>query len=331
MPYISKMVTQLKFSKSEFPSIIVNDGTIQTIEQAISWISENLAVLNKELSCTGAILFRGFPVVDANSYDAFFSAFNYPNFTYTESLSNAVRINHTEFVFTANEAPKDVEIHLHNEMAQTPVYPSHISLFCEAAADHGGATVICRSDSIYEKLVAAAPELTDKLEQTGIKYTTVMPPEDCPGSGQGRSWRSTLSVENLEQAEDKLRSLGYVWEWQGDGSLKAQTAALPAIKTLEGGRKVFFNQIIAAYMGWGGVKENPNSALCFGDDSYFSIDYLDTIVDIAESISYNVEWKNGDVAVVDNNLAMHGRRPYSGEKKRKVLVVLGATPQQKIA
>jgi hypothetical protein len=331
MPYISKMLTQLKFSKNEFPTIILNDGTIQTIEQAISWVSENITVLNKELSFTGAILFRGFPVVDAKTYDAFFSAFNYPNFTYKESLSNAVRINHTEFVFTANEGPRDVEINLHNEMAQTPVYPSHISLFCEAASEQGGETVICRSDSIYEKLFAAAPELTDKLEQTGIKYTTIMPPEDCPGSGQGRSWRSTLTVENVEQAEDKLRSLGYSWQWQDDGSLKAQTGALPAIKTTEGGRKVFFNQIIAAYMGWSGVKENPSLALCFGDDTDFSTDYLDTIVDIAESLSYNIEWQNGDVAVVDNNLAMHGRRTHSGEIKRKVLVVLGATPQQKIA
>lgn len=323
MAYISSMVDGLEYDQKNFPTIIVNDGTVTTLAQAQQWAAENLLALKKELNYSGAILFRGFPISDAAGFDSFFSAFDYPNFTYKESLSNAVRINHTEYVFTANEAPKDVEIYLHNEMAQTPIHPDIISLFCENAADQGGATVICRSDFIYDQLVAAEPELTNKLEQTGIKYTTMMPAEDAPESGQGRSWKGTLSVETLEQAEDKLRSLNYSWQWNEDGSLSAQTTALAAIKTLAGGRKVFFNQIVAAYLGWNGVKENPGVALCFGDDSEITKSFLDTIVSIAKSLSYNLEWQDGDVAIVANNLAMHGRLPYSGERKRKVLVVLG--------
>lgn len=324
MPYISNMTDDLMYATSEFPTVIVNDGSIITIAQAQAWVAENLAKLNKELAYTGALLFRGFPVTNAQTYDDFFSAFNYPNFTYKDSLSNAVRINHTEYVFTANEAPKDVEIYLHNEMAQTPIYPAKISLFCEQAADVGGATAICRSDFIYQGLLKAEPELTEKLERVGVKYTTRMPSEDRPESGQGRSWRSTLSVETVEQAEAKLSSLGYSWQWQKDGSLVTQTGALPAIKKLEDGRKSFFNQIIAAYMGWSGVKENPSSALCFGDDSEFSNHFLDTMVAIAEELTFDIDWQDGDVAIVDNNLAQHGRRPYDGERKRKVLVVLGA-------
>ena len=324
MPYTSNMVDDLEYSAEHFPTIIMNDGSVKTLAEAKGWVSDNLATLKKELGCTGAILFRGFPITDAESYDAFFAAFNYPNFTYKESLSNAVRINHTEYVFTANEAPKEVEIYLHNEMAQTPVYPGIISLFCENAADHGGATVICRSDSVYQQLLAAESESTNKLEQAGIKYTTLMPGQDDPESGQGRSWRGTLSVETVGEAEDKLRDLGYSWCWNEDGSLSAQTAALPAIRTLEGGRKVFFNQIVAAYMGWKGVKDNPGKALCFGDDTAIPKSFLDSIVSIAKSLSYGVEWQDGDVAIVDNNLAMHGRLPYSGQRKRKVLVVLGA-------
>jgi len=323
MAYISNMVDGLKNSADEFPAVIVNDGSVKTIAEATQWVSDNLAALERELSYTGALLFRGFPVENAQTYDDFFSAFNYPNFTYKESLSNAVRINYTEYVFTANEAPKEVEIYLHNEMAQTPLYPGRISLFCEHAADHGGATVICRSDEIYNQLLKKEPEITNKLEAVGIKYTTTMPSEDRPESGQGRSWKSTLSVTNVEQAEDKLKSLGYSWQWADDGSLQAQTAALPAIRTLNGSRKVFFNQLIAAYMGWDGVKEDPSCALCFGDDTPISKEYLATVVEIAESISFDINWQDGDVALVDNNLAMHGRRPYSGDRKRKVLVVLG--------
>ena len=303
MTYSSKLLAGLEFSQEHFPTLIINDGSIQTLGQAQSWIKDNQAILKKELSCTGALLLRGFPVTDAVSYDAFFSAFGYNNFTYKESLSNAVRINYTDLVFSANEAPKNVEIYLHNEMAQTPIYPNIISLFCEASADTGGATSICRSDKVYEQLALSEPELTYKLAAVGIKYTNRIPSGDNPDSAQGRGWQSTLSVETKDQAEQKLRSLGYQWQWHTDGSVTVQTKALPAIKLVDNDRRVFFNQIIAAYQGWQGVKEDPSVGLCFGDDSPIPKHFLDSICAIAADTAYDIDWQDGDVAVVDNHLA----------------------------
>lgn len=323
MGVLNKITETLEFEVSNFPTIIENDGSVTTLAEAKAWIEEHREHLEAELLCTGAILFRGFPVVDAESYDAFFASFGYENFTYKESLSNAVRINFTELVFTANEGPKEVAINLHNEMAQTPIYPNRISLFCESPAEQGGATVLCRSDMIYNELIKVEPELTNKLEEVGIKYTTTMPGGDSAESAQGRSWLSTLSVENEQQAEAKLKELGYTWTWQDNGDLLAQTGALAGIKTVADGRKVFFNQIIAAFEGWEGVKENPVKALCFGDDSEIPKSFLETISKISEELSFDLNWQAGDVALVENNLAMHGRRPFSGDKKRKVMVVLG--------
>ena len=323
MTYKSNMLADLEFSPDHFPSIIVNDGSIQTLAQAKAWISENETIIKKELACTGAVLFRGFPVTDAVSYDQFFSAFGYSNFTYKESLSNAVRINYTDLVFSANEAPKDVEIYLHSEMAQTPVFPNVISLFCETAADIGGATILCRSDIVCQKIAAAEPQLTEKLATVGVKYTNRIPATDNPDSAQGRGWQSTLSVETRDQAEQKLLSLGYRWQWHADGSLSSQTRALPAIKSIDSDRQVFFNQIIAAYQGWEGVKADPSVGLCFGDDSAIPKSFLDRVCALAEETAYDLMWQDGDVAVVDNHLSMHGRRPYGGERVRRVLVTLG--------
>ena len=208
-------------------------------------------------------------------------------------------------------------------MAQTPIYPNIISLFCEASADTGGATSICRSDKVYEQLALSEPELTYKLAAVGIKYTNRIPSGDNPDSAQGRGWQSTLSVETKDQAEQKLRSLGYQWQWHTDGSVTVQTKALPAIKLVDNDRRVFFNQIIAAYQGWQGVKEDPSVGLCFGDDSPIPKHFLDSICAIAADTVYDIEWQDGDVAVVDNHLAMHGRRPYGGDRVRRVLVTLG--------
>ena len=111
------------FADSTFPSAIIND---EKTENVANFIKENKAEIENELNKSGAVLFRGFPVENAEDFDKFARAFDYENFTYKESLSNAVRINYTELVFTANEAPKDVEIFLHHELAQTPISPNKL-------------------------------------------------------------------------------------------------------------------------------------------------------------------------------------------------------------
>lgn len=151
-----------------------------------------------------------------------------------------------------------------------------------------------------------------------------MPSADDATSGQGRSWKSTLSVETKDEAHNKLIELGYEWEWLEDGSLKAVTPVLPAVVTLENNVQVFYNQLIAAYMGWKGVRENPSIAITFGDGSAIPKAGLDKIVELSKVFTFDLAWQDGDVALVDNEMAMHGRRPFTGERKRQVLVALTA-------
>lgn len=313
---------QLKCGDSVFPSVVVNDGSLKTQQACAQWIQNHLPELESKLRESGAILFRGFPVDCAESFDQFSNAFGYPNFTYKESLSNAVRINFTERVFTANEAPKDVEIFLHHEMAQTPISPSKLFFFCKSAAEQGGATPLCRSDMLFAEFAKIMPELAHDFVSKGLKYTTQMPAEDNPNSGQGRSWKSTLSVSDQQQAEHKLAELGYSWVWLDDGSLRATTPILPAVIDLGDDKKVFYNQLIAAFMGWKGVRENPSSAITFGDDSAIPIEGLELMVELSTQFTFDLPWQDGDVALVDNYMAMHGRKPFSGERKRQVLVAL---------
>lgn len=152
-----------------------------------------------------------------------------------------------------------------------------------------------------------------------------MPAANDANSGQGRSWKSTLSVESLEEAEAKLKELGYTWQWLEDGSLRAITPVLPAVIELSDGSEVFYNQLIAAYMGWKGVRENPSSAITFGDGNAIPKAGLERVAELSETYTFDLEWQDGDVAIVDNYRAMHGRRPYSGERKRVVLVALVAS------
>ena len=113
------MSAQVTIYGQPFPSVVDRDevGTSSTE----TWIRENAARLDARVAECGVIVFRGFSLETDRDFDAFVRAFGFPNFPYDESLSNAVRINRTDRVFTANEAPPDVTIYLHHEMAQTPL------------------------------------------------------------------------------------------------------------------------------------------------------------------------------------------------------------------
>ncbi|MEG3767200.1 TauD/TfdA family dioxygenase [Alteromonas sp. 14N.309.X.WAT.G.H12] len=323
--HYAKVATQHHYNNDVFPEIVVNDGSCKTVAETVAFIQQNQQALEARLDKAGALLFRGFPIDSAETFDVFSQGFGYPNFTYQESLSNAVRINFTERVFTANEAPKEVEIFLHHEMAQTPISPSKLFFFCQSAAEKGGATPLCRSDMLFAELEKEDPSLANTFKEKGVKYTTTMPAANDANSGQGRSWKSTLSVETKEAAEQKLKELGYSWKWLDDGSLCAITPVLPAVIELSDGSHAFYNQLIAAYLGWKGVRENPSSAITFGDGTPIPKDGLERIAQLSEQFTFDLQWQDGDVAIVDNYRTMHGRRPYSGERKRQVLVALVAS------
>ena len=312
---------QQHYDEAVFPLAF---GADQPANKAViaEWIAQHRTQIEDQLALTGAILFRGFGVVNDGDFDAFIRAFDWPNFTYAESLSNAVRRNRTELVFTANEAPSTVSIFLHHEMAQTPVYPSKLLFFCEQAAEQGGATPICRSDILLQQLREQLPDFVAACERKGVRYSQTMPLEEDLASGQGRSWKSTLSAENRQQAEGKLAHLDYDWQWQEDGSLSVTTPVLPAVRQLNDGRTVFFNQLIAAFRGWKDARNSGEKSICFGDGSAIESSHMALAIDLADKLTFDIPWQSGDVALLDNFLVMHGRRPFQG--KRTVLASLVA-------
>jgi alpha-ketoglutarate-dependent taurine dioxygenase len=299
-----------------FPAVVHANG--QT--DLAAWIGANRTGVDASLNQSGAVLFRGFDVPDHDAFDAVVEGYGAENFPYAESLSNAVRVNMTPRVFTANEAPPETAIFLHHEMAQTPIYPSKLFFQCVIAPETGGATPICRSDVLLAAMTAEVPEVVEKFATLGVRYTNVMPAENDAGSGQGRSWKSTLGVETVQAAEDRLAELGYDWVWLEDGSLRATSPRLDAIRTLPDGRKVFFNQLIAAWRGWKDKRNTPSKSVTFGDGSPIADADMDHAVRLSDELTFDVAWQAGDVVLVDNFLVMHGRRPFTG--KRRVLASL---------
>lgn len=306
---------QQQHGDSVFPLAYRCDSPGATLQETADWVQAHRDELLEEANRHGGVLFRGFPMKTAEDFDAFIAALEVSNFPYQKSLSNAVRVNRTERVFSANEAPPDVQIFFHHEMAQTPIFPAKIAFFCEIAAAEGGATPICRSDVLYDRLKAELPEFIRDCETKGLRYTNVMPDANDANSGMGRSWKSTLDVETREAAEARLRELNYTWEWLPDGCLKATTPPLPAVMEIGPGRSTFFNQLIAAYCGWKDTRNDPSAAIRHGDGSKLDARAVARAIEIANELSFDLVWQPGDAVLLDNTIAMHARKSFRGTRK----------------
>jgi hypothetical protein len=93
------------------------------------------------------------------------------------------------------------------------------------------------------------------------------------------------------------------------------TPCLPAVRALEDGRKVFFNQLIAAFRGWKDARNSAEKSISFGDGSVIDSADMAVAIALADELSFDIQWQVGDFALVDNFLVMHGRRPFEGERR----------------
>ena len=292
------------------------------LRETLGLLGDNANGLAKEASRSGALLLRGLTLNTPEDFDSAVRAFDLPNFAYEDSLSNAVRKVYSPRVFSANEAPPETTIFLHHEMAQTPVYPSGGGGGWQKAAEAGGETPLCRSDALWERIEKELPKFGQNCLTKGLKYSNVMPAEADLGSGMGRSWQSTFSVDSREEAEARLSELEYSWEWMKQEELRVTSPTLPAVRELGGGKRSFFNQLIAAFKGWKDSRNDPSKSITHGDGSALDTSEIERVCEMADDITFDLPWQAGDLALVDNYLCMHGRRSFRGT--RKVLASLVA-------
>ena len=97
---------------------------------------------------------------------------------------------------------------------------------------------------------------------------------------------------------------------------------LPAVRQLPNGRTSFFNQLIAAAQGWKDTRNDPSKSITFGDGTPLDRDARQRGDPAGRGAGFDIPWQTGDVALVDNYVAMHGRRTFSGT--RRVLASLVA-------
>ena len=156
---------QHEYHGQPFPLALKVNAT--SLEDACAWAREHAAELDAQAASHGAVLLRGMPLASPEDFDAIVAAIGFPVFSYADSLSNAYRINYTPRVFSANEAPPEVTIFLHHEMAQTPSPPAKLFFFCQTAPVKRVSNEIKVQTSFFcvDQILKAHPFAKDELKK----------------------------------------------------------------------------------------------------------------------------------------------------------------------
>ena len=291
-----------------------------------SWYQERRAWVEQQLLASGAVLFRGFGVEDQAAFSALAKALSDRLLPYV--AGNSPRKSLGSGVYTSTEYPAKYRISLHNEMSYEASWPMKLAFCCVVPPESGGETPIGDSRAILRNLPGPA---VDEFRKRGVKYVRTL----HGGRGAGSSWQDTFQRQDRAQVETAHRDSYSEFEWTADGGLRIASIR-PAIATHPvTGEDVWFNQaeqfhpsalgkeVWAALMTIHGGREErlPQNAL-FGDGTPIDVSMLDDIRRVMNEQTVMFPWRKGDVLLLDNMLACHGRMPYQGP--RKILVAMAS-------
>ena len=148
--------------------------------------------------------------------------------------------------------------------------------------------------------------------------------------GAGKSWQESFETDSREAVEAFCAEAGMTCEWY-DWGMRTLTRGPGTYRHPATGEHAWINQADQFHAEfntpWEGSfdmdaydeAQLPVHAY-YGDGSPIAIDALNESRRAKYACEVLLDWQRGDVLVLDNILAMHGRKPYTGD--RKVLVAM---------
>lgn len=272
------------------------------------------------LDNSGGVLFRNFVVASPLEFKRFAASFGKPLASY--EFGSTPRSKVFAGVYSSTEYPAHQSIPLHNEQSYTRQWPNWIWFHCMKPSLTGGETPIADSRLVFQRIPATIRDELIKRELLYVRnYSSAL---DVP-------WQQVFNTDDRAQVEHYCTQQGIQWEWKSDGELRTQQRCQAAITHPKTGEWVWFNQahlfhisaveanVRAALINAVGEQNLPRNVY-FGDGAPIPDAMLDVIRDVYRQTAIAFPWHAGDVLMLDNQLAAHGRNPFTGD--RKVIVAM---------
>ncbi len=313
----------------------VEPGSARSAEAAAAWAADHAEALEELVGRAGVLLIRGFEIDSPAAFRAFCRAIRPDLRNYTGG--DSPRTDLGEQVYTSTEYPADRELLLHNELSYAGWSPDRVFFGCLQPAPVGGATQVADGRTIYRALPTA---LRERFESRGVAYLQHL--WDAEGEpGIGKSWQQTFETRDRAEVERYLREAGMDYEWTAYG-LRTRARHEAVLAHAVTGEPCWHNQADQWHRGFDSVKVSfggrgdagpdprfdPATAgeaslgnhVTFGDGGEIDPEDLAVVRQTTRACEVTFDWRAGDVMVIDNVLAMHGRKPFEGP--RRVLVAM---------
>jgi len=311
----------------EMPLLVEPGGSGDASPAVLAaWAAENRHLLDEWLQRSGAVLLRGFRIGDPEAFRAVAAAVRPELLDYAGG--DSPRKSVAERVYTSTEFPPELEIGLHNELSYAGRWPDRLFFCCLVAARSGGETHIADGRKIYARLDAS---VRGRFVQRGVAYLQHLRDADGP-SGPGKSWQETFETTARPVVERACREQGIEFQWTGRG-LRTTSLNPGVIEHPVSGETCWFNQADLWHADFDVVKEQEavtgsnganddrlGSHARYGDGTEIPIEDLKAVRAAYRGSEVAFPWQPGDLMIIDNVLAMHGRKPFRGE--RRVLVAM---------
>jgi alpha-ketoglutarate-dependent taurine dioxygenase len=285
-----------------------------------AWAAHNANFIGGRLSAHGGILFRNFGVRTTDEFEGFIAIVSGEALEYSERSSPRSRVASSN-IYTSTDYPASQSIFVHNENSYKRNFNLKIFFFCETPSIRGGETPIADCRNVYERIPA---HVRNRFIAKQWMYVRNY------GDGFGLDWQTAFQTSDKNAVEEHCRRNGIEVEWMGEGRLRTH-AVLPAIiKHPHTGEAVWFNHATFFHIstldaslregllaGFEKETDLPTNTY-YGDGSPLEPETLKELRDAYRQETVSFPWEQGDILMLDNILAAHGRAPYEGA--RRILV-----------
>jgi alpha-ketoglutarate-dependent taurine dioxygenase len=298
---------------------IVISPTVKKLE-LVGWAQGQREFIEGHLHKHGAVLFRGFDVASASSFEQFAQIFCRELFNENgEHPRQTVSGN----VYTPVFYPSDKQILWHNENSFNHRWPLKIWFSCVVPAQQGGETPVVDARSVYE---AIDPDVRERFIEKKILYVRNY------GRGLGLDWQSVFRTSDKAEVEARCRENFMEFEWKENDHLTTRALRPAVVKHPKTGEMSWFNQAQhwhvsclepatrEALLSLFAEEDLPRNCY-YGDGSTIEDSVMNEILNVYRRLEVAFPWEREDVLMVDNLLAAHGRNPFVGE--RKLMVAMG--------
>jgi len=299
-------------------------------------IRKNHDFIEKETLKYGGLLFRDCPIDGADGFNAVIEALGFGsalNYIGGDSPRQKVKGK----VYTSTEAPPSLKIPLHNEMSFIKNYPRHIYFYCDTPAAEGGETIIADARKVYSSV---DPTVKERFVKKKLRYISNFYKDswllDLINSYKAahKTWMQVFETDHRKEVEKRCLANDFGFKWNKNDWLQVIYKTPSILAHPETKENVWFNQAhlydynprLLGFWNWVGAKlvyfrkHTVMHAIYHGDETEVSRKDLYHVMDVLDKNTIKFPWKKGDVMVLDNVLAMHGRAPFSG--KRRILTML---------